>query len=244
MSTPLSCHVERHFPVAVVRLCGTLDRWTTTQARTTLSRCLAEQPTALVIDVAELMVNDEVVLGLLPAIADRAADWPGAHVLICAAGPKLADSLARMARSVGTFASRAEAIDAAGRWPVPPRVRQLYLPARDAPQHARTVVGTACATWGVAAAAGAAQLVASELVANAVVHARTLLELSVVLRQPYLYLSVRDGDDRRLRLSGPVGDGAEHGRGLLVIDALAAAWGTIRTGDGKVVWATLRIGPG
>jgi hypothetical protein len=33
----------------------------------------------------------------------------------------------------------------------------------------------------------------------------------------------------------------EHGRGLLLLDAMADAWGSSATGDGKVVWANVGI---
>jgi hypothetical protein len=35
---------------------------------------------------------------------------------------------------------------------------------------------------------------------------------------------------------------AETGRGLVVIRALAVAWGAAPSGDGKVVWAVLSTG--
>jgi hypothetical protein len=31
-------------------------------------------------------------------------------------------------------------------------------------------------------------------------------------------------------------DGAEHGYGLLLVDALAERWGTISSPDGRVTW--------
>jgi hypothetical protein len=41
---------------------------------------------------------------------------------------------------------------------------------------------------------------------------------------------------------GELPSGADQGRGLLVVAAYAAEHGTTRTRDGKVVWATLRVG--
>jgi hypothetical protein len=35
--------------------------------------------------------------------------------------------------------------------------------------------------------------------------------------------------------------GDEGGRGLLLLDALAAGWGSTVLDDGKVVWATVRV---
>jgi hypothetical protein len=33
----------------------------------------------------------------------------------------------------------------------------------------------------------------------------------------------------------------EHGRGLLLLDAMADAWGSSPTADGKVVWANIGV---
>jgi anti-sigma regulatory factor (Ser/Thr protein kinase) len=101
-------------------------------------------------------------------------------------------------------------------------------------------VDRACRAWGVAALSDDAQLVVNELVANAVLHAHTSPEVTVVLRQRHLHLSVRDGsgDGPRVVDGDEFGDG---GRGLILVEALATAWGWTPTADGKVVWATLRL---
>ena len=39
----------------------------------------------------------------------------------------------------------------------------------------------------------------------------------------------------------PDAESAEGGRGLILVDALAAAWGSTPAPDGKHVWATLRV---
>jgi anti-anti-sigma regulatory factor/anti-sigma regulatory factor (Ser/Thr protein kinase) len=242
IAADLLCHVERSFPVAVIRLAGVLDLATAARTRATVAKCLADQPAALVIDVSGLSVADDVMLSMFATLCRRAAEWPGAAVLLCAPNPALEEALRRSAigRQVPVFATRAEAMAEARSRPLPPRVREIYLPSRDAPRHARSVVAEACARWGVPEIAGTAQVVVSELVANAVVHARTLLELSLALPGRFLHVAVRDGDQHAVRPPGPVPEDAERGRGLLVVGALAASWGVIRTGDGKIVWATLR----
>jgi hypothetical protein len=35
----------------------------------------------------------------------------------------------------------------------------------------------------------------------------------------------------------------DHGRGLLIVEAVASAWGSAPTPDGKVVWAAVRVPP-
>ncbi|WP_330241627.1 ATP-binding protein [Streptomyces sp. NBC_00525] len=91
----------------------------------------------------------------------------------------------------------------------------------------------------------AAVLIVSELVTNAVVHtasARVLCELRRL--DGRLRVSVQDQGHQP---GGPrLGRGAddEHGRGLLLVDSLAAAWGSRDAGDGsgRIVWAELPHG--
>ena len=57
-------------------------------------------------------------------------------------------------------------------------------------------------------------------------------------------VGVTDSGDRSFpvlpRLSPPTID-SDAGRGLLLVDALAADWGTCPAGDGKSVWFSLDI---
>jgi anti-sigma regulatory factor (Ser/Thr protein kinase) len=87
-----------------------------------------------------------------------------------------------------------------------------------------------------------AVLVASELVTNAIVHARTELRLRVELRGDLLHLAVRDGSPRLLRLVTVPDPEAEGGCGLWLVEQLARAWGVNRHPEGgKVVWCTLTL---
>lgn len=84
-----------------------------------------------------------------------------------------------------------------------------------------------------------ARLIATELAANAVVHART--GYRVTLRSDgfgYLRIEVRDHNSRMPTPAGPP-EGATSARGLAVVGALAAAWGSRLDGDGKVIWAEI-----
>jgi hypothetical protein len=85
-------------------------------------------------------------------------------------------------------------------------------------------------------------VIVTELVANAVLHARTDLVLSIATLGRHLYIGVYDTCGRPARLGGPAGCDGEPGRGLLVVEALAAEWGNVPTAGGKVVWAALAIG--
>lgn len=239
MSSLLTCHVERTRPVALVRLSGVLDLGTAGSVRSTLLRCLDDQPAALVLDVAGLLVGDDLALALLPTLSERAELWPGAPVLLCAPTPELAEALRRMAVTMPSYPTREEAMAVAADAPTAPRMTEALDPDRLAPARARELVGQVCAEWHIDELAPTAQLVATELVSNGVMHARTPLVFTVLLRGGRLYVAVHDRDSTPARMQEPTAELDEHGRGLLVVDALASSWGTLPTPEGKVVWAAV-----
>src|ERR1700712_1532110 len=105
---------------------------------------------------------------------------------------------------------------------------------------ARLFVRCLCEEWGVAAVADVAELLSSELVTNAVLHARSAIELEAACNGPHLRIDVRDCGP------GPVAPTtlassteAEGGRGLAIVASLAASWGVEESSSGKSVWFTL-----
>ncbi|GAA1235988.1 ATP-binding protein [Streptomyces rhizosphaericus] len=104
----------------------------------------------------------------------------------------------------------------------------------------RTMVRTVLETWHLPHLVGPAEQVVSELVANAVEHARGRSLRFVVTRSSEcrVRLAVIDrSHDVPVRKS-PSPD-EEHGRGLAVVDAFSASWGVDPLAFGKRVWAEL-----
>jgi hypothetical protein len=85
-------------------------------------------------------------------------------------------------------------------------------------------------------AADALCLVTSELVTNAVLHARTNVVLTLEVRPAVARITVRDGSRATLAVRNYSAE-AVTGRGLGVVEALSRAWGAVADGDGKLVWA-------
>ncbi|MEH0423267.1 ATP-binding protein [Streptomyces sp. B21-083] len=84
------------------------------------------------------------------------------------------------------------------------------------------------------------ETVTGELVANALEHSDShAITVTLALTAETATVSVTDeGEKHRPMGPAPVGpDPEEHGRGLLIIDALAARWGRRRTNNGLTVWA-------
>ncbi|MEU6282780.1 SpoIIE family protein phosphatase [Streptomyces sp. NPDC047028] len=85
-----------------------------------------------------------------------------------------------------------------------------------------------------------AELIVSELVTNAVRHARGPVALRLIRTENRIILAVLDHSNtsphlRRARL------GEEGGRGLFLVAQFALRWGTRYTTDGKVIWAELPV---
>lgn len=82
-----------------------------------------------------------------------------------------------------------------------------------------------------------AVLLVSELVANAVLHSGTAVEV-VVRTDDKIRIEVHDGNPQ-LPLRKHYSNMSGTGRGLLLVERLASDWGAERTDRGKVVWFEL-----
>ncbi|MER5513621.1 ATP-binding protein [Streptomyces sp. NPDC002677] len=93
--------------------------------------------------------------------------------------------------------------------------------------------------WGKPGRSEIAELLTSELVTNALVHTDREAVLTAVVGPGQLRVEVRDFVGRRPRVCAPdTGDGT-HGRGLVLVDSLADAWGVQPHEVGKSVWFEL-----
>ena len=99
---------------------------------------------------------------------------------------------------------------------------------------ARRFVECALGRWGATEVLEDVQLLASELVTNAVLHARTTIDLALTQAQGVVRLEVHD---RRAGLEATIP--VEPGRGLQVVEGLAQQWGIVDDGGGKIVWLEL-----
>lgn len=120
---------------------------------------------------------------------------------------------------------------------------------------ARKTVSALLAEAGLTDLVDAAELLTSELVTNAVIHARTELELEIEANADGVSVAVTDfqppspsvAELTAARGYPQTEDGhpAETGRGLLLVSLLASSWGTIHSGAGRRIWVRLdRAGSG
>ncbi|MFB9340147.1 SpoIIE family protein phosphatase [Actinoplanes octamycinicus] len=124
-------------------------------------------------------------------------------------------------------------------------VRKARLPNdRRTPAAARALVRSVLEEAGLDGLLNEALLLTTELSTNAVVHANTDLDIEVTADPSGLTVTVTDfapGPVEQLAVgpkndSPDIGEVAERGRGLLLVDHFASRWGTVHEGDGKGVW--------
>jgi len=85
------------------------------------------------------------------------------------------------------------------------------------------------------------QVMASEVVTNALIHAHSRVDLRLRRYPNRIRVEVQDSDPNppvpTTLLEDDAGNEvAEHGRGLLIVEALARAWGSSPAGRGKITW--------
>lgn len=98
--------------------------------------------------------------------------------------------------------------------------------------------------WGRHGRSDVAELLASELVTNALVHTDRDAVLTAALGPRGLRVEVRDLASRWPRPRAVDAGDSTSGRGLLLVQALADAWGVRAHAVGKTVWFELDAGPG
>jgi serine phosphatase RsbU (regulator of sigma subunit)/anti-sigma regulatory factor (Ser/Thr protein kinase) len=114
------------------------------------------------------------------------------------------------------------------------------LPAELTSAHrARTLIRRPMKRWGLTELIPSAELLASELVTNAVRYAQGQIGLRLVL-EGGLVIEVLDDSAALPRLRHP-DDDDERGRGLQVVSQVASRWGARRAISGKVVWCELPL---
>lgn len=93
-----------------------------------------------------------------------------------------------------------------------------------------------------------AVLLVSELTTNALLHAGTAVTTVISASQAGLGVGVSDRSRHLPRLparkAGASGWGAEGGRGLRLVDALALEWGVVVGATGKQLWFRLAVPDG
>jgi anti-sigma regulatory factor (Ser/Thr protein kinase) len=115
----------------------------------------------------------------------------------------------------------------------------------EAVRHARRFTRRTLRAWGVPDdSMDGALLVVSELVTNALVHTDGQVRLDITLINHRLRISVADTSPRTPIKPTSIGWEATGGRGILLVEAMSATWGTVPVSGGKQVWSEIPLDAG
>jgi anti-sigma regulatory factor (Ser/Thr protein kinase) len=241
--------------VLQVAVHGQWDWRLTLAVRTAVNKCLAEHPTAVIVNLGAAD-DPSGFSALVLVVAHRVgrAMQPPVPIAVCVApGSHLESRLRTMGAAwfLPLFSEVPSARTALAHDLALPDHLQLDLrPLPQSCERARRLVAEAGHGWALPQLVHPAELIMSELATNAVQHAGTDLLVTVSRRRTSLYLTVRDGSTVLPPLPGKpdAANGTqlhEHGYGLWMVDQVAAAWGAHLTHQrtGKVVWAVVRHRP-
>lgn len=235
--------------VALMTVHGPWERPLRQATTTALNRCLAGHPEALILDLSGL--DDPACRSATTwtAARRRAASLDPVVQLALCIPPRLplADRMQRLAAHghLPVYAKLRQArVAITSRYAAAERLSLRLRPEPESPSIARNLAGEACLAWELPRLLHPSRLVMSELVTNAIEHARTVITVAVSRRGHGVHLTVSDGEPALPRLIRPARPRPgrpldERGRGLRIVAATAHAWGSLPTRTGKVVWATL-----
>lgn len=136
------------------------------------------------------------------------------------------DALARDRPTVGTE--------------VPALARTILTADGLAPLVARRFVARVLEEWDLRERADEVLLLVSELVTNAVVHAKSDLEVLMRLAPQLLRVEVHDRDPQRVAPLAWTED-QERGRGVALVEAISDVWGIDDEQIGKVIWFEMSV---
>ncbi|WP_460650364.1 ATP-binding protein [Kribbella endophytica] len=228
----------------VIRPSGVLDVATGPQLRTYLLKAVADQPSAVVVLLKDLVPARTVTLSVFAAVARQAADWSGTPLILVVGDDhtrEVQQHARTMARFLPVYGDLPAALASVDRPPGRQLTRLRLVNDPHSGGVARRFVAATCELWHCEEVVEDAVAIVSELVGNVIRHAGTDADLRLELRRQLLTVAVTD-QSPLYPVPRPPSTTRENGLGLGIVTALATAWGANPTSTGgKVVWATLRL---
>lgn len=243
MPRDLAIKIHKQVDHVVIELRGCLHLRTVPRVREAAAKSLLGTGRVL-IDLSGLRSAQAAFVTVFPTALAFAGGWPCARLVLFGADAAMRSTLhsARIAETVPLAANLVCAHALLEQRP--PQVRRHGdLPMHvTAPAAARQLVREACDAWSVPEPTReVAELVASELVSNAVDHAQSGCRLTVTFTGSTFGVAVRDYRPTPIPRPRPIDIHAHRGRGLHLLAALAHNWGVDPHPDGKTTWAQLTV---
>ncbi|WP_068273035.1 STAS domain-containing protein [Aldersonia kunmingensis] len=229
--------------IVVLRFHGVLDSRTYLQIRETITKCSADSPQAIVVNVDNLAVPADSAWAAFTSARWQISRWVDVPLVLVAASLKVRETLRRngITRWCPCYSNESEACRFGNTGARDCRYATAKLPITGGSSAARTFVGDTLTHWSLDPYRTTALVIATEFVENTLQHTPYEPTLRLEYREPNLTVAVADDSSEH-----PVRREDEHGTvalsGLGMVTTLSTAWGsTPRVDGGKVVWAV--IGP-
>jgi anti-sigma regulatory factor (Ser/Thr protein kinase) len=202
---------------------------------TAIADASALGPRGVMIDLSDAT---EISAGAVRVLLDaRAAarGWPRPALVICSSSKPVA---AALGSAMTVHASREDGYARVDDRSTAPRRRMNLDGSRQSPAAARAMAADVVADLHLERVADDLALVVSELVTNAIRYAQPPVEIEIETSDDAVTVAVGDGSPGRPS-PREVADDEEGGRGLTLIDLLAAETGVRPKPPGKTIWAAL-----
>jgi GAF domain-containing protein/anti-sigma regulatory factor (Ser/Thr protein kinase) len=124
---------------------------------------------------------------------------------------------------------------------LPTRARWVVWRLPEAVSHARRFTQRTLRNWGLRQDADALLLIVSELVTNALVHTEGQVHLDLTFVNERVRVAVSDSSPRTPVRPTNVSWEATGGRGILLVEAMSTAWGSVPLSGGKQVWSEVAV---
>lgn len=238
----------------VITLTGRMSLRAVGATRRAVARCVRHYPPAVVIDCARVAGGRRLHRALFTAVVRRGNRLRGTDLVLCAGRDLYVRRRATHRSDLAHYPDIDRALSDLRPHHTPPGVRRAHVrlaPTPAATTAARHLLRRVCRDWHLPdAAAENGQLIVTELVANAVEHAGTDIDVTITQRGGHLRVAVADRSPvlPKLRHRMPGGGRtptkyqlAVRGRGLPLVNRCAHRVGAIPGPDGKVIWATVAL---
>jgi hypothetical protein len=203
---------------------------------------LAGQPRVVVCDLNGMAFVSQMVDVFAP-VTPYLACWPGTLVVACVQHPErhLALVSAAIPRRLLVHAHCPDGVEEAQGLLGPlEHVATHLAPVPEAAGQARMFAVRTLPDWDLHGLVEPAGVVVSELVTDSLMHARTVLSLSLSRCEDRLRIAVHDHGGGRPFTDTEERFGEVEGHGLVLVRTLSLAWGAFPAhARGKTVWAVL-----
>lgn len=226
----------------VVTLTGSLDGGLLEMHREVLYT-LAEQPGGILCDLSRASGElDDHAVAVIVSMTDQTRMCAGSPLALVGTAAHVA-RLGQLPPTSATLTDRSAALSWLSQTLPQGRIARTRLAAdRQSARAARQFLEATWQGWGLVDRLDDGKLVVNELVTNAVLHARTDIDVTLSACDGRRRVGVRDRShtlDRPLRRIGTFPE-SPSGRGLLLVERLCTTWGVLPTRDGgKTVWASV-----